>query len=136
MLNECIEFHDSDILQVTVTDSNSMVIRMKAYIHRSTGAPGIDPGSGWVQNVELNIKELYSYGGLPITITCILSGLLIIADRAYLNQIPIPLSTNSHIFYSVILDNGSSFSVDGKGAILTLLGEARYVEEFSGSNAK
>jgi hypothetical protein len=134
VLNEMIEFHDSNIMQVEVSNSNSMRILMRAYIHKSKGIPGIDPGTGWVQNAELQIKLLYSYGGVPAIRACIVSGMLVIAEKAYLNEIPIPLNCESIIYFSVILDDGSSFSVEGQGITLTLLGEAQYIEEFSGSS--
>jgi len=134
VLNEIIEFHDSEIMQVEVINRNLMRILMRAYIHKSKGIPGIDPGTGWVQNAELQIKQLYSYGGIPAIRVRISSGLLVIDEKAYLNEIPIPLNCESTIYYSVILDDGSSFSVEGKGVTLTLLGEAKYIEEFPGSS--
>jgi hypothetical protein len=43
----------------------SIVVKLRpAYIHRSDGVPGIDPGSGWVQDAVIELRRRIVEGTL------------------------------------------------------------------------
>src|SRR4051812_42195582 len=54
-MKQSIELHDSKLAAVSFRSGEAVVSFSPAYIHRSTGRPGIDAGTVWVQPVTLTI---------------------------------------------------------------------------------
>jgi hypothetical protein len=50
-LNCSIEIHDSALNSVE-TQGTLLKLFIQAYIHKSKGVPGVDPGTGWVQSAS------------------------------------------------------------------------------------
>jgi hypothetical protein len=56
MPNRAIEFHDSTFDGVR-KDGTDLTLRFSAaHIHQSSGKPGVDEGSGWVQEALLHVR--------------------------------------------------------------------------------
>ncbi|HEV2313899.1 MAG TPA: hypothetical protein VGR94_01225 [Candidatus Acidoferrales bacterium] len=55
-LNCSIEIHDSVLTSVEI-QAKQVKLSIEAYIHKSAGVPGVDPGTGWIQNVILTIED-------------------------------------------------------------------------------
>jgi hypothetical protein len=51
-VNAAIELHDSQVVAVE-SATGTIIVWLAAYVHRSDGRPGFDPGSGWSQRVAL-----------------------------------------------------------------------------------
>lgn len=137
-MNQMIELHDSEIACSWFCDGAAVIIFSHAYIHRSEGEPGRDPGTGWSQRAELVIEEAAEID-LPRAWPCsIYDGSLELDDVAYPNEIPMPLAHAGRVNLKLdVLDaNGIPYSLEfnGNNAHLTLLGEPYYVEEFSGAD--
>ncbi|MHB8412824.1 MAG: hypothetical protein ACYDDI_12890 [Candidatus Acidiferrales bacterium] len=95
-LNSLIEIHDS-VLTLVETQAKQVKLSIEAYIHKSTGVPGVDPGTGWVQNVILTI-EGGSFEGNAESLPCDLyDGTLQINEESMENMIPIPLDRHGQI---------------------------------------
>ena len=56
-MNQSIELHDSVLGEIGFAEGDAKLSFVHAYIHRSEGRPGIDPGTGWSQKAELIIEE-------------------------------------------------------------------------------
>ena len=56
MANQEIEIHDSELTSVKVSDGHIILELSPAYIHMSDGRPGIDAGTGWLQNAVIRVR--------------------------------------------------------------------------------
>jgi hypothetical protein len=52
-MNRHIELHDSRIARIDISPGAVQLQFDRAYLHQSTGRPGIDPGTGWTQAARL-----------------------------------------------------------------------------------
>ena len=68
--------HDSRIDAVELVDADTHVHFSHAYIHKSTGAPGRQSGSGWSQEAVLIIGAAVSIGQWPLLPNTIADGYL------------------------------------------------------------
>lgn len=137
-MKQMIELHDSDIACSWFRYGAAIIIFSHAYIHRSAGEPGRDSGTGWSQRAELVIEHATEID-LPRTWPCsIYDGVLELNDVVYDNEIPIPLEHVGRVRLKLDIadanDNPMSVEFVGINAHLTLLGEATYIEDFSGGD--
>ena len=137
-MNQSIELHDSKLATIAFTDGRATIVFSHAYIHRSAGKPGRDPGTGWSQRAEL-IFERSAAVDLPGSWPCTISeGQLELNDIVRDNEIPIPLHHQGQVKLKLgLLEFNGAFKnleITGTNAQLRLLGEAQYVEEFSGAS--
>jgi hypothetical protein len=132
-MNSVIEIHDSKIVGV-MPSAGSIVVRMSpAYVHRSEGRPGFDSGSVWVQDIELTISDFELESNLPELPQELDGGSIQLGSQVFENIIPLPLDVRGAIRFSVLALSGESLIIQGSGATVVLLGEPRYVEQFSGN---
>lgn len=135
-MNQIIELHDSEVAAIWFDNDEAIIIFSSAYLHRSTGEPGVDAGSGWIQRAELVIGDADETDLTELAFITVYGGSLEIDGIVHKNGIPIPLDSRGRIKLKLeVCDadyNFSSIEIAGKWAKLSLLGEARYVEEFSG----
>ena len=128
-LNSLIEIHDS-VLTLVETQSKQVKLSIEAYIHKSIGVPGVDPGTGWVQNVILTIEDGSFEGSIESLPYDLYDGTLQINGELMENEIPIPLDRNGQIVLSLVAKwSGDKLVARGTHIHLELLGEARYVED-------
>lgn len=100
------------------------------YIHDSIGVPGVDSGSGWVQEAMLRIRDavvVRSFSTFPVEL---LDGLLKLDEVILQNEIPIPLRHEGTVEFRLESSSGETLLITGRDADLELLGEPKYVEEF------
>jgi hypothetical protein len=57
LVNSIVEIHDSELAGTTLIGRDLALRLEPAYVHRSAGRPGIDRGSGWLQDIDLVISE-------------------------------------------------------------------------------
>ncbi|MBZ5694021.1 MAG: hypothetical protein LAN36_01540 [Acidobacteriia bacterium] len=133
-LKSAIEVHDS-VLAAVDHDSVGVTIHLApAYIHKSTGEPGVDPGTGWIQNVILAIEEGSIEGEIP-KMPCKLSdGRLNVGQRLWENTIPLPVECNGNLKLVLTGMWGGELTITGKRIFSKSIGEPEYVEKFSGAS--
>jgi hypothetical protein len=56
MASRKIEIHDSELMSFEVSDDHIILELSPAYIHMSDGRPGIDVGTGWIQNAVIRVR--------------------------------------------------------------------------------
>ena len=130
MPNRTIEIHDSVLAKVSFVKSEAQLHFSPVYIHQSEGVPGVDVGTGWVQEAILHIFDANvegSFSEFPVDLT---NGQTQIGQRFFDNEIPVPLKHKGP--FALRLDaiwKREVMTFNGSGADLELLGEAEYVEE-------
>lgn len=131
-MNSEVEIHDSTLTGVT-PDGRDLVLRLApAYVHRSAGRPGIDQGSGWLQDIDLVISEAV-VESLPSEFPVALSdGSFSDGEVRWDNSIPLPLAVCGTVSLTAVTGRGEILAVRGTGASARTRGDARYVEELPG----
>jgi hypothetical protein len=129
-VNEGIELHDSELSAVSFRDGSAVVSLSPAYVHRSSGVPGTDVGSGWSQPATLTFT-----GTSPVPIPTELpawvsEGLLRIGDTVHNNLIPSSGSFEGAVEFSIALVTGEALIIRGQRISIQLHGEPSYIEEF------
>jgi len=130
MKNRLIEIHDSKLDAVSIQGGEAVLHFPKVYIHESVGRPGIDAGSGWVQEALIRISDATvkrSFSKFPADL---LDGYIKIGESLLQNEIPIPLSHNGIVELRLESWNDEVVLIAGSNAELELIGEPKYVEEF------
>ncbi len=134
MENACIELHDSTVQQVSVSGSTVPVFFSRAYLHKSAGLPGVDPGTVWSQPAELAFLGASLRGPIPRESVTISDGSLELGSSIFPNTIPIPLEHTGNVRLTLVLPGASPLVVTASAVVLRLFGEPRLVESFPGSS--
>ncbi len=132
MANREIEIHDSELKTVTVSDGNIVLELSPAYIHMSDGRPGIDAGTGWIQNAVIRVCGEGILGSISELPCDLWDGYLKINGEFFDNLIPIPLDSAGNIELQFTSISGESVRVRGDCITLELLGEPKYIEDVPG----
>jgi hypothetical protein len=131
-MNSEIELHDSTLAGVTPDGRDLVLCLAPAYVHRSAGRPGIDPGTGWLQEIDLVVSEAV-VESLPSEFPVNLSdGSFSVGEVRWENSIPLPLAVSGHVSLVAVPCRGEMLAVRGTGASTGTRGEPRHLEEFPG----
>ena len=134
-MNRMVEIHDSTFAGIEAVGRDVVLHFAPAYVHCSEGRPGVDPGSGWLQDVGLVIREA-TVESLPSRFPCSLSdGCLSVGGAVWENGIPLPLASSGPASFSATTEDSESLVVRGVGVEAVTRGEPRYVEPFPGATA-
>lgn len=139
-MNSMIELHDSKVAVISHVGEQVIVFFSHAYIHTSEGRPGVDKGSGYWQaaalvftngTVESDGKDMSDATGLDGDIW---DGDVEIEDHIFQNSIPVPFNHTGAVTLKLHIDVPAKVTISGQKAVLTLIGEAVYVEQFPGAD--
>ena len=130
MMNSVVELHDSEVSAVA-REGESVVVRFASvYVHRSGGEPGRDAGTGWVQPAELIIGGGSVEGAYPGFPCPVADGTFECDGTVLDNALPLPCERTGRVRLELTFTTESALTITGESAVLNLLGEARYVEDF------
>ena len=130
-MNEGIELHDSELSAVSFSDGSAVVSLSPAYLHRSSGVPGSDAGSGWSQPATLTFAGT-SPVSLPAKLPAWVSdGLLRIGDTVHKNLIPASGCFEGAVEFSIVLVTAETLTIRGQQVTIQLHGEPSYIEDFN-----
>jgi len=135
MTHTALELHDSLLIAITEVGTQAIVL-LNAYLHKSEGRPAWDAGSGYIQAVALTFGEAIIEGEPSEFPLDIYVGKISIDGEILSNTFPIPFCHTGEIVLTLQVGEPSPVIVRGKQVILTLIGEAVYVEEFPGAAVK
>ena len=127
-----IEIYDSTLASVADDGGHAIVDLKPAYIHRSTGTPGVDPGGGWAQDVILRVENGTIDGGVPEMPCDLWEGSLQVGNQTIENIIPLPLDYQGAVTLILVAQDESRVVVRGSAISATLIGEPKFIEEFPG----
>ena len=130
--NAAVEIHDSE-LDCIESHSDALVAVLSAYVHRSSGRPGIDAGTGWSQTVHLRFRRGRASGNVDMIPMELLDGHLEVSGERFENVIPMPFNHVGSAKLELHGWNGMRIVIEGDSLETTFIGQARYVEQFSPS---
>lgn len=132
-MNEMIEIHDSTLSGATWDGRDLALHFAPAYLHRSAGEPGVDPGTGWIQDLDLIVSEA-RLAEFPATLPAwLFDGEFAEGDRLWSNTIPVEPSQRGNVALVAITEHSEWLRVSGTGAAIVRRGEARYMEDYLGT---
>jgi hypothetical protein len=127
--NRAIELHDSVLAYVDLRNGQVEIGLLPAYVHSSTGVPGVDSGTGWVQNLAIVVENGGVEGQLP-QLPCDLSGgTLAVAEHTSDNTLALPLDQSGNVELKLEVMWGGQIVVRGTRILAILKGEPKYVED-------
>jgi hypothetical protein len=129
-VNVAIELHDSELANVDVVGTRVRISLRPAYIHKSLGTPGVDAGTGWIQEIDLVIEDGLVKGELRKLPADLGGGELSVDEHSISNVLPLPLNTIGRIVLTLELKWGGVIHVHGSRIVAEPINEAKYVEEF------
>jgi hypothetical protein len=132
--NAAIEFHDSELLRVRRQDGSdgSCVLELNGYVHRSTGTPGVSPGTGWSQRVLVRFTGVRVLSGVPVLPIWLSGGTLTAKDAELDNVVPVPSSFAGPIDCELLGFGDECIVVQAESVELRFDGEPEYVDDFPG----
>jgi hypothetical protein len=131
-MNDALELHDSRVGAFVRVGEQIIVFFTPAYLHRSKGRPGEDPGIGGWQAAALVISNAISSVELPDAPADIWTGRLYLGEEAY-TLLPVPLQASDPTKLYLHLDTPTELEITGHGAQLMLIGDPELTETFPGS---
>jgi hypothetical protein len=130
-VNEGIELHDSELASVSVSGSEAVVSFSSAYIHRTTGTPGVDSGSGWLQPATLTLTDAFPFSSPVVLPATICEGFLRIGSDLHSNVIPASGDFDGAIELSIVLATAEVLIIRGQRIAIQLHGTPSFVESFN-----
>lgn len=134
-MNTAIEIHDSKVTEITNRCGTVIVHFQPAYLHRSEGRPGFDPGTGWVHEARLIFSGATIEGDFPNWPCDLIDGELFFGIERHRNSNPVPFETEILTELRLVCAVNHTITITGQAARLELLGEPKYVEEFRPNNS-
>jgi hypothetical protein len=128
--HRAIEFHDSELAAVSQVGASVVLSFSAAYVHESTGVPGVDAGVGWYQRATLTIAhgEVASDAQAPAGVA---DGFIRVAGALHQNHIPAAGTLDGPIELSLLLSTAETLLVRGAAITIELSGQPSRIEQFS-----
>jgi hypothetical protein len=131
-MNMALEFHDSIVRSVRKM-GRSLVVSLTAILHESEGDPGIDPGSVWLQPIDITITDAFTKADVTELLNNRLwNGSLSVGPEVHDNLVTVPLRAVAPIELFLRSTN-RDFEITGTSAEIRLSGERDYLEIFPGT---
>lgn len=135
-MNVAIEMHDSECLAVEINETGRGSVLLRAYVHRTTGEPGISPGDGGVQQVKITMEGMAIEGTVGELPTYIFEGSLMVGESLQDNMVPFPAEYSLPVCLKMMLSKDARVvAVSGNAAAISAEGQFEYVEDFEGAPA-
>jgi hypothetical protein len=116
------------VSQIDLSDGFAAIYFPHAYIHKSTGTPGRDRGTGWSQEARLVLAEAVASGPLPVLPNTISEGFLEVGGIRH-QLIPLPFRRKVDAKLNLIFVDNSRLELMGKRPYIELLGPAIFLED-------
>ena len=131
-MNSALEFHDSEVSSVRMSDGSVTVVFKSAYVHRSSGRPGVDAGSGFVEPGELLFLEAQWSERGGACIGRVSEGMVTAEGKEFANVVPLPLSMAGRVTAKISFASGAVLEVTGSSVSYIPTGIAEFVETYEG----
>jgi hypothetical protein len=128
-LKAALEFHDSRADQISLVRGAATIHFPHAYIHKSSGTPGKDPGTGWSQEAQLVLESVTHLGSLPSLPNTISDGHLEVGAIRY-ELVPLPFSRRGEATLVLVFVDGTRLEVRGERPVVELIGTPRFLENY------
>jgi hypothetical protein len=128
-MRSALELHDSRVIHIEWVGGDVVIRFSHAYIHKSKGTPGKDPGTGWSQEARLVMHGASSEALLPPVPNTISEGYLEVGGIKHA-LIPLPFKRKVGATLCLEFVDGTRAEVVGDKPFVELFGAPMYLEEF------
>ena len=129
--NVAIELHDSTIGSIDREGENLRIGLTPAYLHRSNGTAGVDPGTVWIQEVWMILRGVRLSAKTPLLPLKLADGSLSLGASVYNNCLPASLDHVGEVKLRLLFEDSSDLHIVAEEIHLILIGNPKYLEEFS-----
>lgn len=123
-----LELHDSRVSEIELSDGVAVIYFSHAYIHRSKGTPGRDPGTGWSQEARLVLSGVQTLPPLQMLPNTIAEGFLEVGGIKH-EVIPLPFTRKVGARLRLVFNDGTELELAGTKPCVDLVGTAVYLED-------
>ncbi|HKJ08355.1 MAG TPA: hypothetical protein VKA76_04630 [Gammaproteobacteria bacterium] len=128
-MSSALELADSRVSAVEVVDGVVTVQFSHAYIHKSRGRAGRDPGTGWSRPAALLMDDATCSGPLPPVPNTVSEGYVEVGGIRH-ELLPLPFKRKVPARLALTFVDGTRLDVSGNRPVVELLGAPIYLEEF------
>lgn len=128
MFKSAMEIHDSTLESKTVTPAGDMVLVFSAYVHRSTGNPGVDAGSVTREQIEVRVESGRFEGESPVLPCRIEEGQGEYDNESFVNLLPAPMGSAEPFEIELLAITGEEFRITGARASVTILSRPAFID--------
>lgn len=129
-MSDGLELHDSRVDHIEWDDGAAVVHFSLAYIHKSKGKPGRDPGTVWSQEADLILLDARVSEPWPTLPNAIAEGFLEVGGIRH-ELIPLPFHRKVGARLNLKFSDGTKLEIVGKRPVVELLGLPQFLEDFS-----
>lgn len=129
-MHSALELADSRIDRILAGGDAVTVHFSHAYVHRSKGKAGRDPGTGWSQEAALTLHDASAPDPMPPLPDSIVEGFLEVGGIRH-ELIPLPFKRKAAARLHLLLADGAEITLSGGRPVIELLGKAIFLEPFS-----
>lgn len=126
---DALEFHDSEVAELTLQGGDLVIRFSAAYVHRSALQPGVGEGAGFVQALEMRCLLPTMLEQSPGCMGGLWDGVLHVAGNR-LALVPLPYETREPIALELSFASGGICKLQAQGMVLRAMGQAHFVEWF------
>lgn len=129
-MSDGLELHDSRVDHIEWAGGAALVHFSLAYIHKSKGKPGRDPGTLWSQEADLILLEASASEPWPTLPNTISDGFLEVGGIRH-ELIPLPFHRKVGARLYLQFTDDAAMEIVGKRPVIELLGLPVFLEDFS-----
>lgn len=120
------------MVELRKSDATLHMIFEPAYVHRSTGRPGVDSGSGFLQPAEIVFTGAqFTEKDGPCT-GAISEGLISVSGKQFNSVFPLPFNAAGKVSAEFTFESGAVLSITGTGVSCASTGPAQLVDGYEG----
>ena len=120
------------MVELRKSDATLHMIFEPAYVHRSTGRPGVDSGSGFLQPAEIVFTGAqFTEKDGPCT-GSISEGLISVSGKQFNSVFPLPFNATGKVSAEFTFESGAVLSITGTGVSCASTGPAQLVDGYEG----
>lgn len=124
-----LELHGSRINCIELIQGIVTIHFSHAYIYKSKGRPGRDPGTGWSQEAILFMNDATISTPFPELPSTISEAYLEVGGIKH-ELIPLPFKRKVNATFWVRFENNTEIEIEGKRPYIELSGKSFFIEEF------
>lgn len=128
MLKSAMEIHEAILESRCVSKNGDVVLVLSAYVHQSTGEPGVEAGSVTRERLEIRVASGKIDGELPHLPVRIEEGQGECEGESYVNLLRVPVPKSEPFELELLALTGEEFRVTGPSASVRFLSRPAFID--------
>lgn len=128
MLKSAMEIHEAILESRSVSKNGDVVLVLSAYVHQSTGEPGVEAGSVTRERLEIRVASGKLDGEMPHLPVRIEEGQGECGGESYVNLLRVPVQKSEPFELELLALTGEEFRVTGPTASVRFLSRPAFID--------